>query len=54
VHLAYDSNEFTDSGVIGDPREGSGALGEALLEAAGESLAELLEVVSERTLPAHG
>jgi creatinine amidohydrolase len=51
VNLAYDSHEFTDSGVVGDPREGSPALGEALLDAAGDSLAELLDTVAKRTLP---
>lgn len=51
ANLAYDSSEFTESGVVGDPREGSAELGAALLEAAADSLAELLDVVAERALP---
>jgi creatinine amidohydrolase len=51
VNLAYDSAEFTDSGVVGDPREASAELGEALLDGAADALAELLETVEHRRLP---
>lgn len=47
-NLAYDSSEFTDSGVVGDPREGDAALGEQLLEEAVEALVDLLEAVASR------
>jgi creatinine amidohydrolase len=48
VNLAVDSHEFTDNGVVGDPREGSAALGEELLDVAADALVELLEAVAER------
>lgn len=48
VNLAYDSAEFTENGVVGDPRDGSEAIGEKLLDAAAEELAELLRVVAQR------
>jgi creatinine amidohydrolase len=48
TNLAYDSDSFSDSGVVGDPRDGDAALGEELLEAAIESLVELLAAVAER------
>jgi len=48
VNLAYDSAEFTENGVVGDPRESSGALGERLLDAAGDALADLFEAVADR------
>jgi creatinine amidohydrolase len=48
VNLAHDSAEFTENGVVGDPSEGDAALGEELLELAGEALATLLGAVAER------
>ena len=48
VNLAFDSAEFTENGAVGDPREASVGLGEELLDAASEALADLLETVSER------
>ena len=48
VNLAYDSAEFSGNGVVGDPRKASEQQGAALLGAAGEGLAELMAVVSER------
>jgi len=51
VNLAYDSDEFTESGVVGDPREGSPELGEALLDGAADALAALLGTVAQRQLP---
>jgi creatinine amidohydrolase len=50
TNLAYDAAEFTDSGVVGDPREGDAARGEELLAASGAALAELLDVVATRTV----
>jgi creatinine amidohydrolase len=52
TNLAYDSAEFTDSGVVGDPGESSEAAGEQLLAAAGEALADLLDAVARREVPA--
>jgi len=43
VNLEPDSREFTDSGVVGDPREGDEERGEAVLEEGVEALVELLE-----------
>ena len=47
VNLAFDSAEFTENGVIGDPREASAGLGEELLDSATEALVELLEAMAE-------
>ncbi|WP_433625446.1 creatininase family protein [Halomicrococcus sp. NG-SE-24] len=48
ANLAYDSAEFTENGVVGDPAAGDDARGEELLELAGESLAKLLDAVESR------
>ena len=48
VNLAYDSSEFTESGVVGDPRDGSAETGKKLLTAAAESLGDLIETVADR------
>jgi creatinine amidohydrolase len=48
VNLAYDSDEFTDNGVVGDPRDGDPARGERLLEEAAGALVELLARLRER------
>jgi creatinine amidohydrolase len=48
TNLAYDSAEFTDNGVVGDPRASSAELGEQLLGAAADALAELLGAVESR------
>ncbi|MFW5963725.1 MAG: creatininase family protein [Natronomonas sp.] len=50
TNLAYDSAEFTESGVVGDPRNGSEALGEELLEEAAGALSELLDAVAVRAV----
>ena len=48
VNLAYDTAEFAQNGVVGDPSEATAETGERLLDAASERLAELLGVVAER------
>jgi creatinine amidohydrolase len=48
VNLAYDSDEFSENGTVGDPRDGSRERGEGLLDEAGEALARLLGRVAER------
>ncbi|MFC7073433.1 creatininase family protein [Halovenus rubra] len=48
VNLAYDSAEFSENGVVGDPREGGADVGEQLLESTATALAELLVAVRER------
>ena len=48
VNLAHDSDEFTDNGVVGDPREGGAERGAELLDRASASLAELAAAVVER------
>ena len=50
VNLAYDTAEFTDNGVVGDPAEGSADLGAALYDAAAAALASVLAAVEERTV----
>jgi len=54
VNLAYDSAEFSENGVVGDPREASEQHGEDFLGAAGEGLAELMAVVRDREWQAKG
>jgi creatinine amidohydrolase len=55
TNLAYDSAEFTDNGVVGDPSVGDAALGAELLDEATAALVDLLEVVATRdsTRPNH-
>jgi creatinine amidohydrolase len=48
TNLAYDTAEFADSGVVGDPAQSSPEAGAQLLDAAAESLAALLDVVETR------
>ncbi|WP_394740536.1 creatininase family protein [Natronococcus roseus] len=48
ANLAYDSAEFTDNGVVGDPTDGDERRGEELLELAADALDRLLEAVAER------
>ncbi|WP_136688410.1 creatininase family protein [Halorhabdus amylolytica] len=48
VNLAYDTDEFAPNGVVGDPADGNGELGERLLAEAADALATLLERVAER------
>lgn len=48
TNLAYDSVEFTENGVVGDPRAASSELGEAILDASADALASLLDVVATR------
>jgi creatinine amidohydrolase len=50
VNLAYDSDEFSENGTVGDPREASAERGERLLDDASEALAALLGAVEERDL----
>jgi creatinine amidohydrolase len=50
VNLAYDSAEFTENGVVGDPTVGSAELGTQLLAVAGKQLADLFETVRERSV----
>ncbi|WP_254528662.1 creatininase family protein [Natrinema gelatinilyticum] len=50
VNLAYDSAEFTENGVVGDPSGGDAERGNELLELAADSLARLLEAVAERDI----
>ncbi|TKX70456.1 creatininase family protein [Halorubrum sp. SP9] len=48
VNLAHDSDEFTDNGVVGDPRAGDAGRGEVLLDRASDALAELTAAVVDR------
>ena len=48
VNLAVDSDEFTDNGVVGDPRESSGERGAELLDRSAEALCDLLDAVRDR------
>ena len=55
TNLAFDSAEFTENGVVGDPREGDAERGEELLALATEALLALLDAVESRDVnhPAH-
>ncbi|MFB6087962.1 MAG: creatininase family protein, partial [Haloarculaceae archaeon] len=48
TNLAYDSAEFSENGVVGDPRDGDEGLGERLREAATAELTALVERVATR------
>ncbi|QPV61705.1 creatininase family protein [Halosimplex litoreum] len=48
TNLAYDSAEFSENGTVGDPRDGSEALGEWLRERAAERLSTLLDELATR------
>jgi creatinine amidohydrolase len=48
VNVAYDSDEFTDNGAVGDPSAGSAADGEAMLAEAAAGLATLLAALERR------
>jgi creatinine amidohydrolase len=48
TNLAYDADAFTDSGAVGDPRDGTAELGEELLEDAVEGLVELIGAIDQR------
>ena len=48
VNLAHDAEEFTDSGVVGDPGGGDPDLGKRVLTAAADQLVELLDAVATR------
>ncbi len=50
VNLAYDSAEFSENGVVGDPRDGGPAVGEQLLDSAATALADLLLTVRDRAV----
>jgi creatinine amidohydrolase len=50
VNLAYDSAEFTENGVVGDPSKSDAALGERLLELSSDALVDLLQRLAERDL----
>ena len=45
-NVAYDTAEFSENGVVGDPTASDPAVGEALLDAAGDRLADLVDAVA--------
>ncbi len=48
TNIAYNSDTFSDNGVVGDPRTASADRGERLCDTASEALVAVLEVVAER------
>lgn len=48
VNLAYDSDEFSENGVVGDPADGDADRGAELLELATNALTDLLEAFETR------
>ena len=48
VNLAYDSDEFTENGVVGDPAAGDADRGAELLDLASEGLVELLDALAAK------
>jgi len=51
VNLAYDTADFSENGVVGEPRAARAERGADLLEGAGEQLAVLMSTVADRELP---
>lgn len=49
VNLAYDSDQFSENGVVGDPDEGDAERGAELADLATDALVDLLAAVRERT-----
>jgi len=49
TNLAYDFEEFTESGNVGDPTPASAEAGQQLLEAAVDGCVDVLDAVAERT-----
>jgi creatinine amidohydrolase len=49
VNLAYDSDEFTGNGVVGDPGAGDADLGAELLDLAAAALADLTAAARDRS-----
>ncbi|GGL70076.1 creatininase family protein [Halocalculus aciditolerans] len=50
VNLAHDSHEFSENGVVGDPRDGDAERGEELETLAADALVELARAVADRDL----
>ncbi|MFC4548966.1 MULTISPECIES: creatininase family protein [Halorussus] len=50
--VGFDAVDFTESGAVGDPTEGTAEIGEKLLDAAGDDLAALVDWLAERDLAA--
>jgi creatinine amidohydrolase len=48
VNVAYDVDEFSENGVVGDPRDGDAGTGEAMLEEAAAKLVVLLDALADR------
>jgi len=48
VNLAYDSDAFSENGVVGDPADGTAEDGKTLLSDAADALCELLGAVAAR------
>jgi creatinine amidohydrolase len=48
TNLAYDSAEFTENGVVGDPSTATAKRGAELIDEAGSALADLLAAVAKR------
>jgi creatinine amidohydrolase len=48
TNMAYDFDEFADSGNVGDPSEASAEAGEALLAAAAAALADVIGAATDR------
>jgi creatinine amidohydrolase len=48
VNVAHDTDAFSANGVVGDPREGDAAVGEAMLEDASSALVDVLGALADR------
>ncbi|WP_227133286.1 creatininase family protein [Halorubellus salinus] len=49
VNVAHDTDAFSANGVVGDPRDGDAATGEAMLDDAADALACVLDALADRT-----
>ena len=50
VDLAYDTDVFTENGVVGDPTDADAGTGEALTDRAAAAIGTLLDALAERSL----
>jgi creatinine amidohydrolase len=48
VNVAHDTDAFSANGVVGDPRDGDAATGEAMLDDAADALARVLDALADR------
>ncbi|WP_323675274.1 creatininase family protein [Halorubellus sp. PRR65] len=48
VNVAHDTDAFSANGVVGDPRDGDAATGDAMLDDAADALVDVLDALADR------